>query len=178
MLGAPPPLISSASVFHRYPSCCSPVFLIPAAHHQRDRVIRQRPLQRLRLVPRRAHPDVALLVGDQDHRHRLRVDRLDDRVRRRRQKAVDVVRPRDRLRLGARSPLNSAQRPATPLRFTSTTNPSGMSGKLLGPRDRFGCRLDKARRLRRRCKRDHQGTDGPGGSHKPIARRRKSGSTP
>jgi hypothetical protein len=26
-------LISSASVFHRYPSCCSPVFLIPAAHH-------------------------------------------------------------------------------------------------------------------------------------------------
>jgi hypothetical protein len=39
VLGAPPPLISSASVFHRYPSCCSPVFLIPAAHHQRDRVI-------------------------------------------------------------------------------------------------------------------------------------------
>jgi hypothetical protein len=33
VLGAPPPLISSASVFHRYPSCCSPVFLIPAAHH-------------------------------------------------------------------------------------------------------------------------------------------------
>jgi hypothetical protein len=29
VLGAPPPLISSASVFHRYPSCCSPVFLIP-----------------------------------------------------------------------------------------------------------------------------------------------------
>ena len=27
------PLISSASVFHRYPSCCSPVFLIHAAHH-------------------------------------------------------------------------------------------------------------------------------------------------
>ncbi len=44
MLGAPPPLISSASVFHRYPSCCSPVFLIPAAHYQRDRVIRQRPV--------------------------------------------------------------------------------------------------------------------------------------
>ena len=27
VLGAPPPLISSASVFHRYPLCCSPVFL-------------------------------------------------------------------------------------------------------------------------------------------------------
>jgi hypothetical protein len=49
-------LISSASVFHRYPSCCSPVFHIPAAHHQRDRVIRQRPLQRLGLIPWRVHP--------------------------------------------------------------------------------------------------------------------------
>ena len=54
MLGAPPPLISSASVFHRYPSYCSPVFLIPAAHHQRDRVIRQRTWQRLGFIPRRA----------------------------------------------------------------------------------------------------------------------------
>ena len=47
VLGAPPPLISSASVFHRYPSCCSPVFLIHAAHHRRDRVIRQRTPKRL-----------------------------------------------------------------------------------------------------------------------------------
>jgi hypothetical protein len=30
-------LISSASVFHRYPPCCSPVFLVPAVHHQRER---------------------------------------------------------------------------------------------------------------------------------------------
>ena len=74
MLGAPPPLISSASVFHRYPSCCSPVFLIPAAHHQRDRVIRQRPLQRLGLIPWRAHPYVSFLVCQQDHRHGLRVE--------------------------------------------------------------------------------------------------------
>ena len=40
--------------------------------HQRP--IRQRPLQRLRLAPGRAHPDVALLLGGQDHRHRLFVD--------------------------------------------------------------------------------------------------------
>jgi hypothetical protein len=29
----------------------------------------------------RAHPDITLLVGGQDHRHGLRMDRLDDRVR-------------------------------------------------------------------------------------------------
>jgi hypothetical protein len=32
-------LISSASVFHRYPSCCSPVFLIPAAHHHSAKLL-------------------------------------------------------------------------------------------------------------------------------------------
>ena len=69
MLGAPPPLISSASVFHRYPSCCSPVFLMPAAHHQRDRVIRQR----LGLVPWRAHPHVPVLRRRTDHQHGLRM---------------------------------------------------------------------------------------------------------
>src|SRR5882757_10350525 len=36
------------------------------------------PLQALCLIPGRAHPDVALLIRDQDHRHRLRVDWLDD----------------------------------------------------------------------------------------------------
>jgi hypothetical protein len=53
VLGAPPPLISSASVFHRYPSCCSPVFLVRASHHDPERIIRQWPLQRLCLIPRR-----------------------------------------------------------------------------------------------------------------------------
>ena len=92
MLGAPPPLISSASVFHRYPLCCSPVFLIPAAHHQRDRVIGSgRCTPRLGFVPRRAHPDVALLLRQQDDRHGLRVDRFDDGVRRR-GPPVDLMR--------------------------------------------------------------------------------------
>jgi hypothetical protein len=36
----------------------------------------------------------------QDHRHRLRVDRRDHRIRRRRQEAVDEMRPGDRLGLG------------------------------------------------------------------------------
>ena len=51
--------------------------------------------------PRRAHPHVALLIGRQDHRHCLGMDRLDDDVRCRRQKAVDLMRPWHRLRLRA-----------------------------------------------------------------------------
>src|SRR6516225_5526793 len=45
--------------------------------------------------------DIALLIGRQDHRHRLLMDRRDDGIRRGRQKAVDLMRARDRLRLGA-----------------------------------------------------------------------------
>jgi hypothetical protein len=41
------------------------VFLVDAARDDLQRVIRQRPLQRLRLIPWRAHPDVALLVVGQ-----------------------------------------------------------------------------------------------------------------
>ena len=64
-------------------------------------VIQQRPLERLRLVPRRTHPDVALLICRQDHRHRLGMDRLDDRVRRCGEETVD----KNRLRLGATTAL-------------------------------------------------------------------------
>jgi hypothetical protein len=52
-------------------------------------------------IPWRAHPDVALLVSSQDHRHRLPMDRLHHGVRRGRQEAVNMVRPRHRLALGA-----------------------------------------------------------------------------
>ena len=55
----------------------------------------------LSLIPRRAHPDVALFIGPQDHRHRFHMDRLDDGVRRRRQEPIDQVRAWDRLGLGA-----------------------------------------------------------------------------
>jgi hypothetical protein len=48
-----------------------------------------------------AHPDVALLVGGQDHRQRLRIDRRDDGIRLGRQEAVDEVRAGHRLGLGA-----------------------------------------------------------------------------
>jgi multidrug efflux pump subunit AcrA (membrane-fusion protein) len=52
-------------------------------------IIEQRSLQGLGLIPRRAHPDVAFFGRRQDHRHGLRVDRLNDRVRCRGQEAVD-----------------------------------------------------------------------------------------
>jgi hypothetical protein len=59
----------------------------------------------------RTHPDVALLVGRQDHRHRLGMDRRDDSVRRGGEKAVDQG-PGSGFDFGPRSPLNSVQMPA------------------------------------------------------------------
>jgi hypothetical protein len=79
----------------------SSIFLLGAAHHDLERIIGQRPLQRLRLIPRRARPNVALLVGRQDHGHRLGMDRRDNSVRRGRQEAIDKVRTRNRFGLGA-----------------------------------------------------------------------------
>lgn len=69
-----------------------PILFVGPAHDDPERVIHQRPLQRLRLVPRRTQPNIALLIGRQDHRHGFRVDRLDQRVRCGRQKAVDLMR--------------------------------------------------------------------------------------
>ena len=77
-----------------------PIFLVRPARYNFHGVVRQWPLQRLGFIPRRAHPDIALLVGRQDHRHGLGVDRHYDGVRRRRQEAVDEMRPGDRLGLG------------------------------------------------------------------------------
>ena len=78
-----------------------PIFLVGPARYDLERLVRQRPLQRLGFVPRRAHPNVALFIGRQDHRHCLRVDRLDYRVGRGRQEPIDQMRPGYRLRLGA-----------------------------------------------------------------------------
>jgi hypothetical protein len=82
-------------------SCGSLVFLFRPAHHDLQRIIWQWPLQRLALSHGRPHPNVTLLVGGQDYRHRLRMDRLDHRVRRCREKTIDLMRPRYRLRLRA-----------------------------------------------------------------------------
>jgi hypothetical protein len=45
------------------------------------------------------HPHIAFLFGGQEHRHSFRMDRLDDGVRRCRQKTIDEVRAGDRFRL-------------------------------------------------------------------------------
>ncbi len=74
------------------------LFLGPA-HDDPERIVRQRSLQRLRFIP--WCPHVPLFVGRQDHRHGLRMDRLDHRVRRCREKTIDLMRPRHRLRLRA-----------------------------------------------------------------------------
>ena len=56
------------------------------------------------LVPWRAHPNVALLLRGQDHRHRLRMDWLDHGIRRRRKKTVDEMRSGNRFRFRAAVP--------------------------------------------------------------------------
>ncbi|MCP1776034.1 hypothetical protein ABIF65_006797 [Bradyrhizobium japonicum] len=102
---------SFATVKERVVELCSrrAILFIGPAHDDTERVIRQRWLQRLGLVPRRVHPNVALLIGRQDHRHGLRMDRLDHRVRRCRQKPVDLMRPRHWL--GLRSAITLERRP-------------------------------------------------------------------
>jgi hypothetical protein len=82
-------------------SRCRPIFLVCTTRHNLQRVVRQRPLQRLGLIPRSSHPNVAFLFGRQDYRHCLRVYRFDDRVRGRCQEAVDEVRAGDRFGFGA-----------------------------------------------------------------------------
>jgi len=79
--------------------CCA-ILLVGSAGHDFQRIIGQWPLQGFRLIPRRAHPNVAFLLGCQDHRHGLGVDRFNDRVRRRREEAIDIVRSADRFGFG------------------------------------------------------------------------------
>jgi hypothetical protein len=78
-------------------SCRSPIFLTRTSHNDLKRVIEQGPLQGLCLVPWGAHPHVAIFVRRQDNWHRLRMDRLDDRVRRCREETVNLMRTRHRL---------------------------------------------------------------------------------
>ena len=68
------------------------ILFLSSTHDDPERVVRQRSLQRLGFVPRRAHPHISLFVGEQDHRHGLRTDRLDHRVRRCDEKTISMVK--------------------------------------------------------------------------------------
>jgi hypothetical protein len=67
------------------------VLFVSAAHDDPKSRVRQRPLQRPRLIPRRTHPHVPLLLSGQDHWHRLGMDRRDDGVRSGGESALDHV---------------------------------------------------------------------------------------
>jgi hypothetical protein len=72
------------------PSRCGTIFFVGPPRYNPQRIVRQRPLQRLCLVPRRAHPHIALFIGCQDHRHGLGMYRFDNRVRRRGQETIEI----------------------------------------------------------------------------------------
>jgi len=101
----PPTHVASAPVFGRWLSLHrlgrGLIFLRLSAHHDPQRMVWPWPLQRRSLGPWCAQPHVAFFFGGQDYRHSLGMDRLNDRIRRRRQEAVDKMRTRDRLGLGA-----------------------------------------------------------------------------
>jgi hypothetical protein len=78
-------------------------FLVRPAHHDLQRIIGQRSLQCLRFVPWRSHPHVALLIGRQDHRHRLRTDRLDLRIRHGGQETIAPVNEKSKSCAGTRA---------------------------------------------------------------------------
>lgn len=88
------------------------VFLIRSPHHDLDRIVRQRSLQRLGLIPRRTYPDIPFFVRQQDDRPRLRMDWLDNGIRRCRRKPQTLSGPGIGFDFAPRSPLNSVQMPA------------------------------------------------------------------
>jgi hypothetical protein len=91
---ATPPRRTEAAPNHNHAAAF--VFLISAAHDDLDCVVQQRTLQRLRFVPRRAHPDIALFRRGQNDGHRLRMNGFDNGIGSRCQKPVDQMRTRHR----------------------------------------------------------------------------------
>jgi len=55
--------------------------LLLTAHHDFSASSGSCVLEHLRLIPRCAHPDIALFIVGQDHWHGLRMNRLDYRIR-------------------------------------------------------------------------------------------------
>jgi hypothetical protein len=87
------------------------VFFVSPARNDLQHVVRQWPLQHLRFIPRRAHPDVTLFFGRENYWHGLGVNGLHDRVRRGGQKAIDQMWSGDWFRLGAALTSKPARHP-------------------------------------------------------------------
>ena len=80
---------------------CDHIFLIGSARDNPQCIIRQRSLQCLCLIPRRAHPDVAFFLRCKDDRHDLRIgdkfiDEIDTAIRIREQSCWSCPRIRSR----------------------------------------------------------------------------------
>jgi hypothetical protein len=104
--------------------------------HVPQRSSSQHPAKHLGFVPWRAHPYVAFLIHRQYHGHCFRMDRLDSRVRRRRQEAIDqVMGPVIGFDFVPRSRLNSVQMWPTALQSRGLQVEHG-AYECAGPRDR------------------------------------------
>jgi hypothetical protein len=68
-----------------------PIFLIYPTYHDLKHIIRQWPLQRLGLIPRRAHPNVPLVVGKIVRLPRLDQARMSSSQSRHGEKALNTV---------------------------------------------------------------------------------------
>ena len=76
------------------------VLFVGPSRYDQHRIVRQRTLQGLRLIPGCAHPDVAFLARGQDDWHGLGMYGRNDCVRLCRQKSKYEIRTRDGLRFG------------------------------------------------------------------------------
>lgn len=114
--------VSSHNGISEISSGCGAIFLVGATHDDLQAFVRQRPLERPRLIPQRAHTHVAFFVGGQDHRHGLGMDRLGDGVRRGGKKPLNQMRSGIGFDLVPRAPLNSVQIPAKANRGQSSFN--------------------------------------------------------
>ena len=85
---------------------------LPCLPRARQSAMHHQPLQRLGLIPRRAHPDIAFFRRRQDHWHGLWVDRFNDRVRRPLSETRRPGEGRGSASTWCHAPLNAVQIPA------------------------------------------------------------------
>jgi hypothetical protein len=68
---------------------CSDILLLRSTQHLGQPVVGQGFLQRSRLVPRRAHPNIVFFGRHKDHRHGFGVNRRNDGIGWARQEGIN-----------------------------------------------------------------------------------------